>query len=111
MRTKSELYEAEQSNIVDTIINLLDLDDEAGITLYELDNDSEKQTQLMELAPSIRKYFTCTGIAGVKEPMKRPWLSIIKNVCKIKYKILICDYGLKLEDKIVRTKKYYFIKK
>jgi hypothetical protein len=78
MRLKSELYQKEQDEIVDKIIKILELDKDNCITLYELDNDKEKQKKIMELSIPIRNFFTYTGIAGVKETMKRQWLSIIK---------------------------------
>jgi glycerol dehydrogenase-like iron-containing ADH family enzyme len=86
MRLKSELYQKEQYEIVDKIIEILDLNN-GSFTLYDMDRDKDKQEKIMALAIEIRKYFTYTGIAGVKEKMKRPWLSIIKNVCKLKYNI------------------------
>jgi len=48
---------------------------------------------------------------GVREPekIKRPYLSIIKHISKLKYKIITSDHRIKLKDKIIRTKKYYFI--
>ncbi len=43
MRLKSELYKKEQEEICDKIIEILDLSETNTITLYELDNDKEKQ--------------------------------------------------------------------
>ena len=111
MKLKSELYKTEQYEICDKIIDILQLDNDKSITLYELDNDEEKQTKIMELSIPIRKFFTYTGIAGVKETMKRQWLSIIKNVCKLKYNILSTCYMLKVGDKKVKTMKYHFMLK
>jgi len=110
MKLKSELYKDEQDELANKIIEILELDNDNSITLYELDKDSKKQEKIMTLAPDIRKYFTYTCIMGVKVELKRPWLSIIKHITSIKYKLLVCDYGLKVNDKIVRTKRYYFIK-
>jgi hypothetical protein len=38
MRNKSDLYKEQQYNIVDNLINILNLDEDNGITLYDLDN-------------------------------------------------------------------------
>lgn len=105
---KSELYKQEQEEIVDQIIEILELDDENSITLYALDNDEDKQKKIMKLSINIRKYFTFTGIAGVKEKMKRPWLSIIKNVCKLKYKITMKDKWVNIDGRGFKTTMYTF---
>jgi len=112
MRLKSELYKNEQIQIMNQIINILQLDDDNGFILYKLDNDLEKQKNIMELLPIIRKYFTYTHIVGVKEPekVKRPYLSIIRHITKLEYKMLSCDYRLKINNEEIRTKKYIFIK-
>ena len=46
MRLKSELYKNEQIQIMNQIINILQLDNDNGFILYELDTD--KQTKIME---------------------------------------------------------------
>lgn len=113
MRTKKEVYKKEQNEIIDKIIDILSLNETNTITLYELDNDIEKQNELLSLIPIIRKYFSYNNIKAVGEPyrIKRPWLSIIKQLTKEKYKITSEDYRLKVDDKIVRTKLYTFISK
>lgn len=58
MRLKSELYKKEQEEMCDKIIEILDLPETNTITLYELDNDKEKQKKIIELIPDIRKYFS-----------------------------------------------------
>ena len=48
MRLKSELYKKEQEKMCDKIIEILDLSETNTITLYELDNDKEKQKKIVE---------------------------------------------------------------
>ena len=100
MRLKSELYKKEQEEIVDKIITILDLENKNIINLCDLDSDINKQKQIMELIPEIRKYYSFNGIKAVGEPnkIKRPWLSIIKHLTKEK------------ENKYLRTQKYIFTK-
>ena len=43
MKLKSILYKKEQDELVDKIINILELDNENSIILYNLDNDKQKQ--------------------------------------------------------------------
>ena len=62
------------------------------------------------MLPNIRKYFTFTHMVGARNPekVKRPYLSIIRHIIKLKYKMLSCDYRLKINNEEIRTKKYIF---
>lgn len=110
MRLKSQLYEKEQNEICDKIIEILQLDDYNSITLYELDNDKVLQNNIMELLPIIRKYFTYGLMKGVAYPdkCKRPYLTIIRNIIKLKYKMVSSDCTIEVNNSKQRTKRYYF---
>jgi hypothetical protein len=110
MNLKSILYRQEQEEIIETIIYILQLDDNKSITLYELDNNIEKQSNILALIPDIRKFFSFSTIIGVSEPdrAKRPYLSIIKQLCKRKYDISIHDCRLNVDGKDIRSKRYVF---
>jgi len=109
MRLKSELYKKEQEELCDEIVNILGFDDKNSIILYNIDN-SNKVNKIMDLLPRLRKYFTFHNIIGISEPdkTKRAWLSIVKQVTKLKYEIIISDHRIKEDDKVIRTKRYYF---
>lgn len=113
MRLKSELYKKEQEEIVDKIITILDLENKTEYTLYELDKNGEIQKQIMELIPEIRKYYAFNNMKAVGEPnkRKRPWLSIIKNLLKQRYKFESVDYRMIENGVEIRTHKYLFISK
>jgi len=114
MKLKSELYEKEQDEILKKIITILELDDDNSITLYELDTNKEKQERILELIPEIRKYFSYACMKGVREPekVKRPYLSIIKHIAKLKYNIYNSDFRISINNEKIRTTKYiFFIKK
>jgi hypothetical protein len=110
MRLKSELYKKEQEEIVDKIITILDLENKTEYTLYELDKNEEIQKQIMELIPEIRKYYAFNNMKAVGEPnkRKRPWLSIIKNLLKHRYKFESVDYRINENGVEIRTHKYIF---
>ena len=111
MKLKSILYKKEQDELVDKIINILELDNKTSIILYNLDNDKIKQDKILELIPEIRKYYSFSTIIGVSEPTKakRPYLSIIRQLTKSKYKLNSYDYRIKQDSKdYIRTKKYIF---
>ena len=86
MRLKEELYKKEQDEILQKIINIIDLDKENSITLYELDIDTEKQNKIIDLIPDIRKYFSFNSIKAVGEP-----------------------HRIKIDDKVERTILYRII--
>ena len=111
MKLKSLLYKQEQDELVNKIINILELDNDNSIILYNLDNDQNKKNKILELIPEIRKYYSFSTIIGASEPekAKRPYLSIIKQITKSKYKINSYDYRIKQENKEdIRTIKYIF---
>ena len=112
MRLKSELYKKEQEEIVDKIITILDLENKTEYTLYELDKNEEIQKKIMELIPEIRKYYSFNGIKAVGEPnkIKRPWLSMIKHLIKLKYNMVSLDYHFTEDGNHIRTQKYCFDK-
>ena len=113
MNLKSILYRQEQEEIIERIIDILHLDNNKSISLYDLDNDIEKQNKIMDMIPEIRKFFSFSTIIGASEPhkVKRPYLSIIKQLCKKKYDILVQDCILKVDEKDVRSKRYVFVLK
>ena len=113
MRLKSELYKKEQEEIVDKIIGILDLENKKTYTLYELDNNKEIQKQIMELIPEIRKWFSFNGMKAVGDPdkIKRPWLSIIKQLIKSKYNMVSIDHHFTENKKYIHTQLYEFTKK
>jgi hypothetical protein len=110
MRLKSELYKKEQEEIVDKIVKILDLENKTEYTLYELDKNEEVKKKIMELIPEIRKYYSFNGIKAVGEPnkIKRPWLSIIKQLTKTKYNIESKDFQFTENGKYIRTHIYSF---
>ena len=51
MKLISKLNKKEQEEITDKIINILELDNENSLILYNLDNDKIKQDKILELIP------------------------------------------------------------
>lgn len=114
MKLKAELYKEEQNNIFNKIIDILELEkNNYSITLYELDNNEEIQNKILKMIPEIKKYYKIYGVKSLIYPneVKRVYLSIIKFIMKSEYKVITTDFRIKNENIIIRTKKYYFIKK
>ena len=110
MRLKSDLYKKEQEEVIEKIISILDLNNKNTYTLYELDKNEEIQNKIMELIPEIRKWFSFNNMKAVGEPskIKRPWLSIIKQLTKTKYTIESTDFQFTENGKHIRTHIYSF---
>ena len=113
MRYKSELYKKEQIELSNKIIDILELDQHNQVILYYLDNDKQKTDKIMALVPELRKYFTFYHIVGLESPeaVKRPWLSIIRNITKLTHNMTYKDKQLTINGKIIRSKIYTFTKK
>jgi len=113
MRLKSGIYQEQQKQIREELINILKLNQTNYIILHELDEDKELQEQIIGLIPRIQTYFSMSTTTAISYPekIKRPYLSITRHLLKDQYNILITDYTIKAEPKNIRTKKYYFIKK
>lgn len=113
MRKKTELYAKQQDEMIEKIIDILDLDEDKSITLYELDNDKVKTDKLLALIPELRLYFTFGHIIGVFEPEKtaRPYLSIVRCITKKLYTMERSDYRIGGGRKGIRTIRYVFKKR
>jgi hypothetical protein len=113
MRNKSELFKKEQHQISLKIIEILQLDNNNQITLYHLDNDTNKTQKIMNLIPDIRKYFSFSSISGVEYPnkFKRPWMSIIRHITKLTHTMSRKDKHLFINGDDIRTQLFTFTKK
>lgn len=109
MRFKKELYKKKQEELADKIIKILDLK-ENSITLYDLDNDEDKKQKINALIPEVRKYFNFSHIKGAREPekVKRPYLSLIRHITRLKYDIKNTRIRIKINNHIYNTRRYTF---
>ena len=112
MRFKKELYKKEQEELADKIIKILDLK-ENSITLYDIDNNEDKKQKINALIPEVRKYFNFSCIMGAREPekVKRPYLSLMKHITRLKYEIKSSTIWIKRNNRKYHTRKFYFILK
>ena len=106
--TKDEKFPTEQSDIIEKLYNLLELN-ENSITLHELDTNKDKQQQIIDLFPDIQKYFTISHIIPYPNKTNRLYLSIIKQILKRKYQIFSKEIRINVNNEKIRTKSYTFI--
>ena len=113
MRLKNELYDDEQSKIKKELIDILELNNKNGFILYQIDHDEELKSKIMGLLPKIRTFYSMSKITAISTPerIKRPYISIIRHVLKKDYDILSAEHTLRIDEKIIRTKRYVFIKR
>ena len=115
MRAKlSSKYPEQRAAICQQIVSILDLNEEQGFLLCDLDADLEKQRQLLELKDEIKKYFACSTISSFKPNFecKRPYLNLVRSILRQEgYTITCHDIEMKLSDGVYkRTMKYKVLK-
>ncbi len=80
---KSIKYSVEQENIKNKLLDYIKIDEDNSFVLYELDNNKEKQDNILSLKDDIKKYYPSSCCNGVNtKECKRPYLSIIKYILK-----------------------------
>lgn len=85
MRVKlSKKYKEEREKICNKIISILNLDDEKSFLLLDLDNDTEKQTAILDMKEEIQKCFAVSTISAFKPNFhcKRPYLNIVRSILR-----------------------------
>ena len=112
MKLKSELYKDEQIKLSNKIIDILELDENNQIILYNLDNDENKINKIIGLTPELRKYFSFRDISGLEktETKKRPYLSIIRQITKLTHEMDYKDKQLTINGNKIRSRVYTFNK-
>ena len=63
--SKKIKYKKEQGELVNKLLEILPLEDN-GFTLYEMDNDKERQEKILALTDDIKKYFVYRNIGVIK---------------------------------------------
>jgi hypothetical protein len=111
MRIKlSEKYQTEREDVCNKLINILNLGEDKSFLLSDLDEDEEKQNQIIDMKEEIQKYFSCFNISAFKPNFncKRPYLSIVRSILrKQNYNIENSDFWIKYENGFLkRTIKY-----
>lgn len=81
--SKKVKYKKEQEELVNKLLEILPLKDN-GFTLYEMDNNKERQEKILELKDDIKKYFVYRNIGVIKNKhnSKRIWLPLCRCVLR-----------------------------
>jgi len=109
MRVKlCEKYKSEREYICKTLIDILKLDANNSFLLSELDEDTEKQTAILNMKEEIQKCFACSEISSFKPNFecKRPYLNVVRGILRKQgYTFISTDIDIKINDVVKRTKK------
>ena len=108
---KYKLYQQEQQNILDKLENILDFtEDRKVVSLYDLDNDHDKQQRILDLLPDIRKYFALSksNVVNYPDTYQRPYSSIIRILLRQRYEMRVKEIKIRTEERLIRSRKYIF---
>ncbi len=85
MREKLETkYHTEREDICDRLISILELDENHSILLNALENDTDKQTKILDMKDEIQKYFAVSCLTPFKPnaTCKRPYINILRGILR-----------------------------
>ena len=113
MRAKlCDKYKNEREEICKKLIAILKLDDNNSFILCELDEDTEKQTAILNMKEEIQKCFAVSSISTFKpdRQCKRPYLNLVRGILRQQGYIFECDTTFnKIEKGIYKTSTKYKI--
>jgi hypothetical protein len=104
MRLKSELYKEQQNQIKEKLFSILDIPNKTEFLAYDIEEDQTTVQAILDLIPSIRKYFSTGNITAFTEKSKRPWFSVFRFLIKDTYSLMITDCYIPEHRK--KTRKY-----
>jgi hypothetical protein len=111
MRTKlCEKYQLEREDICARLISILQLDNNNSFLLCNLDDNIEKQQQILEMKDEIQKYFACSTISSFKPGFecKRPYLNIVRSILRKQDYVFDCGTTFtKIENGVYKTSTKY----
>ena len=111
MRTKlCEKYQLEREDICARLISILQLDNNNSFLLCNLDDNIEKQQQILEMKDEIQKYFACSTISSFKPGFecKRPYLNIVRSILRKQDYVFDCGTTFtKIEKGVYKTSTKY----
>lgn len=107
-----EKYHNEREHICKKIIEIIQLNEQNSFYLCDIDDNIEKQTQIMSMKEEIQKCFACSTISSFKPNFecKRPYLNIVRSILRMQgYIFEGKDIELKLENHLFKRTMIYTI--
>jgi hypothetical protein len=111
MPKKIQQYTSERQSLVNKMLKILEINETNNIlSLKKLDEDQQKQQQIINLIDDIKQYFICsswTFFSNKKRKIKRLYLSLIKSVMKEMNVQMISSTRLNKTDEKVQNETFY----
>jgi hypothetical protein len=85
MRIKlCEQYINEREEICNKLIDIINLDSDGCFLLSNIDEDTDKQNEIIKIKDNIKKYFAVSTISSFKPNFecKRPYLNIVRSILR-----------------------------
>jgi hypothetical protein len=115
MPKQVDKYDKERFEVLHKMFEILGINENNNtFLLHELDDNEEKQKQILELETEIKKYFICGSWSCFRTPdIKRKPLSIIRCLMKDMGFVIISSFTKILNDDKTTTNitKYNILKK
>lgn len=113
-KNKTKLYAVEQAEILDKFNKILGFEDSTNtIYKYDMDNNKEQKTKLLELIPDIKKYFNTRHWTFTNETQsaKENHIKLMLNLYKsLGYGVTSDLVNVDREGNKLRTTKYTIIR-
>jgi hypothetical protein len=100
----------EREDICARLISILQLDNNNSFLLCNLDDNIEKQQQILEMKDEIQTYFACSTISSFKPGFecKRPYLNIVRSILRKQDYVFDCGTTFtKIENGVYKTSTKY----
>ena len=83
-KTKADKFVNERSVLFNKLMHILGLDVSNSFSMTELDNNIQKQQEIVALKDDAKKYFCISGCTFNRNDvtMTRDYMSIFRNICK-----------------------------
>ena len=109
---KADKYDEQRETICQKIIKILELDENGEFILWYLDENEEKQKEIMALSDDIKICFEVSDI-GVFKPNyvpKKPYIAIVRSILRKQgYIVKSKDVTFKISEGLFRRSKIYKI--
>jgi hypothetical protein len=103
VRKKNDIYKEDQRKVVSKLNDILGISDTNNrFILEELKKDVEKQRQILELEPEVKKYFTYANWTYFKGNV----LEDNKGICLMRAVYKAMDYEVNYKQKMKNGEKY-----
>ncbi len=111
---KNIKYYDDQLRVLDKLNNILNVTSTNNtFIMYELENNIEKQKNILDLETDIKKYFSYSTWSYFNaKNKKKNYMSLIRSIYKnMGFDLFHKSYKIKNDDNIIHSQIYYIIKK